>query len=166
MRILLSGVQGRRIGAYPPSLDLLSKFIQLHLAPRKNQIFSVLVRKNMRFCRCVFQNLIHPPSVNGPYVFAAFFAVYTNLRGRCLHYCADRLTPPDVKKTIVFTLNVESGLYRLRQIASSGTVRLSWINCRKKMRKRMVHLLREDESDFEKRTYKIVCFFVPKPKNS
>ena len=36
-------------------------------------IFSVLVRKIRCFCRCVFQNVIHPPSVNGPYVFATDF---------------------------------------------------------------------------------------------
>ena len=30
----------------------------------------------------------------------------------------------------------------------------------------MVHLLREDGSDFEKHTYKNVWFFVPKPKNN
>ena len=53
-----------------------------------------------------------------------------------------------------------------RHLTLPGTVRLSWINCRKKLRKRMVHLLREDESDFEKHTYKNACFFVPKPEKS
>ena len=39
--------------------------------------FSPVVRKNRRFCRCVFEKLIHPPSVNGPYVFATDFDGFT-----------------------------------------------------------------------------------------